>query len=69
MADKHCVLICGYARAGKDTFAKGIIAGARAAKRMAYADNLKNALGIAARDLPEGRWPRTPAVEVADEPD
>ena len=27
------------------------------------------ALGIAARDLPEGRWPRTPAVEVADEPD
>ena len=26
------------------------------------------ALGIAARDLPEGRWPRTP-VEVADEPD
>jgi hypothetical protein len=51
MADKHCVLICGYARAGKDTFAKGIIAGARAAKRMAYADNLKNALNIAALQL------------------
>ena len=26
------------------------------------------ALGIAARDLPEGRWPRTP-VEVSNEPD
>ena len=51
MSDKHCVLICGYARAGKDTFAKGIIAGARAAKRMAYADNLKNALNIAALQL------------------
>jgi len=51
MSDKHCVLICGYARAGKDTFAKGIIAGARAAKRMAYADNLKNALNIAAQHL------------------
>jgi hypothetical protein len=51
MTDKHIVLICGYARAGKDTFAKGIIAGARAAKRMAYADNLKNALNIAAQHL------------------
>jgi hypothetical protein len=51
MSDKHCVLICGFARAGKDTFAKGIIAGARAAKRMAYADNLKNALNIAAQHL------------------
>ena len=51
MSDKHCVLICGYARAGKDTFAKGIIAGARSAKRMAYADNLKNALNIAAQHL------------------
>ena len=51
MADKHCVLICGYARAGKDTFARGLIAGARAAKRMAYADNLKNALNIAALQL------------------
>ena len=27
------------------------------------------ALGIAALDLPQGRWPRTPAVEVSDEPD
>lgn len=27
------------------------------------------ALGIAARDLPEGRWPRTPAVETEHEPD
>ena len=51
MSDKHCVLICGYARAGKDTFAKGIIAGARAAKRMAYADILKDALNIAALQL------------------
>ena len=47
----HCVLICGYARAGKDTFAKGLIAGAKDAKRMAYADNLKDALSLAAHSL------------------
>jgi len=51
MSNKHCVLVCGYARAGKDTFAKGLIAGARKAERMAYADNLKNALNIAAQHL------------------
>lgn len=47
----HCVLICGFARAGKDTFAKGLIAGAKDAKRMAYADNLKDALALAAHSL------------------
>lgn len=47
----HCVLICGFARAGKDTFAKGLIAGAKDAKRMAYADNLKDALSLAAHSL------------------
>jgi hypothetical protein len=52
MADKHCVLICGYARAGKDTFAKGIIAGAsNRVGRFAYADRLKRALEVAADEL------------------
>ena len=41
---KHLVLVCGFARAGKDTFTKGIIAGSKDAKRLAYADNLKYAL-------------------------
>lgn len=41
---KHLVLVCGFARAGKDTFAKGIVASAKDAKRLAYADNLKYAL-------------------------
>lgn len=41
---KHLVLVCGFARAGKDTFAKGIIAGAKDAKRVAFADALKYAL-------------------------
>ena len=45
---KHLVLVCGFARAGKDTFAKGIIAGAKDAKRVAYADSLKYALQVAA---------------------
>lgn len=42
--NKHLVLVCGFARAGKDTFAKGIIAGAKDAKRVAFADALKYAL-------------------------
>lgn len=48
---KHLVLVCGFARAGKDTFAKGIIAGAKDAKRMAYADALKYALETAAHNV------------------
>lgn len=48
---KHLVLVCGFARAGKDTFAKGIIAGAKDAKRMAYADALKYALEVAAHNV------------------
>jgi hypothetical protein len=45
---KHLVLVCGFARAGKDTFAKGLIAAAKDAKRVAYADSLKYALQVAA---------------------
>lgn len=48
---KHLVLVCGFARAGKDTFAKGIIAGAKDAKRVAYADALKYALEGAAHQV------------------
>jgi hypothetical protein len=48
---KHLVLVCGYARAGKDTFAKGIIAAAKDAKRVAYADSLKIALMQAVHTL------------------
>jgi len=52
MADKHCVLICGYARAGKDTFAKGLMAGAsKGIDRLAFADHLKEALRCATHDL------------------
>jgi hypothetical protein len=47
----HCVLVCGFARAGKDTFAKGLIAAAKSAKRVAYADPLKDALALAAHTL------------------
>lgn len=48
---KHLVLVCGFARAGKDTFAKGIIAGAKDAKRVAFADALKYALMQATHTL------------------
>jgi len=52
MADKHCVFICGFARSGKDTFAKGMIAGAKnPIDKMAIADSLKEALRVAAADV------------------
>ena len=48
---KHLVLVCGFARAGKDTFAKGIVAFAKDAKRVAFADSLKYALETAAHNV------------------
>lgn len=49
---KHLVLICGYARSGKDTFAKGLLAGARnPIDKTAFADSLKEALRVAAHDV------------------
>ena len=48
---KHLVLVCGFARAGKDTFAKGIVASAKDAKRVAFADTLKYALQGAAHQV------------------
>lgn len=52
MSDKHCVLICGFARAGKDTFARGLLAGAKhPIDTVAFADSLKEALRVAANDV------------------
>jgi hypothetical protein len=49
---KHLVLVCGFARAGKDTFARGLKAGAsNKVGRFAYADQLKCALEFAAEEL------------------
>lgn len=49
---KHLVLVCGFARSGKDTFAKGLIAGAsNAIDKIAFADSLKEALRVAAHDV------------------
>ena len=49
---KHCVLLFGYARAGKDTFAKGLIAGAsKPIDTTSLAAPLKEALRIAAHDV------------------
>jgi hypothetical protein len=48
---KHLVLVCGFARSGKDTFAKGILAKAPDAIRFAYADKLKTALEVAAEKV------------------
>jgi hypothetical protein len=45
-------MICGFARAGKDTFAKGIMSGAvNNTYRMAFASPLKDALRMSAREL------------------
>lgn len=50
--NKHAVMICGFARAGKDTFAKGIMSGAvNHTFRTAFASSLKDALRLAAQDL------------------
>jgi hypothetical protein len=49
---KHVIMICGFARAGKDTFAKGLIAGAtNRVLTLAFADSLKYALGAATKEL------------------
>jgi hypothetical protein len=49
---KHVIMICGFARAGKDTFAKGLIAGAtNRVHTLAFADSLKYALGAATKEL------------------
>jgi hypothetical protein len=48
---QHLILVCGFARSGKDTFAKGIRARATDAIRFAYADKLKRALEVAANEL------------------
>ncbi len=49
---KHAVMICGFARAGKDTFAKGIMSGAvNNTYRMAFASELKDALRMCAQEL------------------
>lgn len=49
---KHAVMICGFARAGKDTFAKGIMSGAvNNTYRMAFAWELKQALSMSAQEL------------------
>jgi len=49
---QHVIMICGYARAGKDTFAKGLIAGAsNGIDTLAFADHLKEALRCATHDL------------------
>jgi hypothetical protein len=64
----HCVLICGFARAGKDTFAKGLIAAAKDAKRVAYADPLKDALALAAHSLGLGIDYHDDAEKAVDRP-
>jgi hypothetical protein len=64
----HCVLICGFARAGKDTFAKGLIAAAKDAKRVAYADPLKDALALAAHTLGLGIDYHDDAEKAVDRP-
>lgn len=49
---KHCVMICGFARAGKDTFARGLVAGAsKGIDTLAFADHLKEALRVGASDV------------------
>lgn len=49
---KHLVLVCGFARAGKDTFGRGLIAGAtNPIDQVAFADALKEALRVAANDV------------------
>ena len=49
---KHLVLVCGFARAGKDTFARGLKAGAtNHISNVAFADSLKEALRNAAKDI------------------
>jgi glycosyltransferase involved in cell wall biosynthesis len=49
---KHLILVCGFARAGKDTFGRGLIAGAtNAIDQTAFADTLKEALRVAANDV------------------
>ena len=49
---KHAVMICGFARAGKDTFAKGIMSGAvNNTYRVAFASALKDALRMSAQEL------------------
>jgi hypothetical protein len=64
----HCVLICGYARAGKDTFAKGLIAAAQDATRVAYADPIKYALELAAHTLGLGIDYHDDAEKAVDRP-
>lgn len=48
---QHLIMVCGFARSGKDTFAKGIRAKATDAIRFAYADKLKTALELAAESV------------------
>ena len=58
---RHVILVCGFARSGKDTFARGLMAGAsNEVLRFAYADRLKDALECAADEL--GLW-----VDYSDE--
>ena len=50
-APQTIVLLSGYARSGKDTFAEGMTRYSNAVKRIAYADALKDAANEYARNL------------------
>jgi hypothetical protein len=50
-APQTIVLLSGYARSGKDTFAEGMTRYSNAIKRIAYADALKDAANEYARNL------------------